>query len=1475
MGALIKKTPCPGVAILLAILVGMVSGGMANPGAGPWTTGEVLEEGLTRGPAPETRSRGDLLLAGNEEQIITGNLTYRRAILGTGSRLFLKNCTLNLTGDGSQIPSLEGNPSVLSLKNSTVKLEGMNGSSKLRSMGTNTSVDINVSDTFEMLNSSIFLEGGSGWSKTEPGAPYSSPLSGLEFSGGNCTFILEGGKNTTITIDRSRIDIFGGDGGKAPDGEDLDSDEFHLSGGYTTGADVSGWVGSGGGIVMKIDAPGASMSLSDLDIRIEGGFGGGAGDAGGVIWDGEKTYSHPTTSGGYSSGGWNAGSPYDPGTVSGDVGSGGFCILEMGVDNLFMTRTNISLFGGKGGLSGAGGSCISEKLGDPPTATNTLGGGGGGGYAGGYGGYISLLEYDGGSGGDILDRVASGGDADLDINCTGSIWMENNCIEILSGSVFNNKLGGDGGGEASLGFDGGGGGGAGYSAGGGAPARLLYNNLDEGSNGTMDPQIAMGGDYSVGIYAEMIMSRGKTRRDLNGGTSISFGPVDGASGEVGGMPEYDGGDGGKGSEKGLRRGSGTYSTILPAPFPVYPENLEIITDLSLPFEWSSLDGEFYPDSEYDFTFSLLNCENLSDINQQFVVTGLSTYLMEEIEDGRYFWTVKPHKGNATTSWMEPQCFILDREAPVVVSGPGFPWLPSDDPTTEVIYRENLTGLDPETVKVRHCPAGGSYCDWMIATITDEGEGRYSIEVNLPSAEGNYSFQVKASDRAGNGPILAGPYLMGIDGTPPVIENVEPEGWSGSSFILQFDSRDILSGHSKQFNCSIDGENDFDPEVREYENHRFTTTSPVDLEQGNYTLEITTRDLVGNEGSSGRIDLFIDGTSPLLVAYTPANGSVINDPVPAPSIKVLDDLSGPLVMDYHLEGPSKKFDLRYGQLEETVDVTLDQPLPEGNYTWYANVTDLVGNRLNAGPFHFTVDLTPPVLEVINFNESSLEVKCDDRLSGLNGIEILCEIPDSNGWSEVWKRSMELIPDHPSNHYTVGIDKEFPAPLFFLSVRGTDEAGNVGQWSERKRYDSSASEIEPVVLIPGLIGADSDIMVEMDLPLGIDISSVVVKMKPDSGSVVVLNPKEIEVTGNSIPFEGSDLVVPSRVKGTFNSPFDNGTFEMYVVFKDAIPHPREWKSGPSALTVDGEAPEINLGSKPYYTDVPARVLLDATDSVSGISEIRVSVGGGEYGPVNVPGAPFVTVDGDGIMWLNINLSYGPRTEIGVRVKDDAGNVAKRSITTRATRAPLAMIGSNTTGSLKAGREYRFTADCQDPDGDSLRWTWYVDGILAGTGEVLETTFENGTHRIVLNCTDGDLYVEHEITVTVEAEMAEEIPEEREQDSFSFPWLIAILVLILVLAVVSVIIILLTKGSGEEVDDWEIEDDEEAGSDENVQMSRGSSREGAGALQCDICLKRIRSSKKKVKCRCGASFHRSCASGEGECPECGREIMLVNDA
>ncbi len=1006
-----------------------------------------------------------------------------------------------------------------------------------------------------------------------------------------------------------------------------------------------------------------------------------------------------------------------------------------------------------------------------------------------------------------------------------------------------------------------------------------------GSPGWIGPDVGDAGDYKVKLTAPMVMARGRTEKYLYGGISTGTSDVNGKSGEVSAMTEYQGGEGGTGLEKGKRDGSGTYRGPLPAPFPIYPLDGEIITDLSEPFEWCPLDTGYYPASGNEFTFRLTGSLNINDVIQEFNVTSLSTSLMDEIEDGHYYWTIKPHKGNAVTTWMKPQLFTVDRTAPVVLSGPVFPWVPSSDPVCNVRYIENLTGLDPDSVMVRYGPLEGPFGEWFSANTIEEGNGIHSVEVVLPSEESNYTFYVKASDWAGNGPILAGPYFIGVDGSPPLIEDLTPSGWTNTSFHLSFRSSDRLSGLSRNFTLNIQGPfgstiKDILPE--EYEGGLFRTIGSFQLEEGNYTFELVTKDAVDNLGTSGPLSVLVDGSCPILMAYTPADGAIFNDPLPAPLIKVVDRLSGPLMMEYHLEGPSGIFDLRYFDLLDTVDVNIGQPLSEGNYTWYANASDQVGNRMSAGPFHFMVDMTPPIVEVLGIEEeNTIMIHSNDILTGLEEAEVRCEIPGKNGWIEVWKETMDLIPGPPQSDYSLNIEHTIPGPVCYLSVKGTDQAQNIGDWSSRTRINGPGSELNIYIEIPSVVGANPLLEVKMDLPLGVDISSVSMKLEPGLGTIAVLKPRSLEVLTNSTPIQGSDLLVPSRVKAAFQVPFDEGVFEAWITFRDGLPLPVERIWGPHSLTVDGESPLIDLEADPFYTEVPARVTFDASDKTSDISMMEISVGGGEFGPFDLPGAPSLHLNEAGSSWIMVNFSYGPETEIIVRVLDEAGNMAEGSVTTRATRPPFVSIERSYTGTVVSGEEFQLTADCQDPEGDILSFSWYVDDVPAGTGEVLSLVLENGTHRIVLNCSDGDLFVQKEMMIIAEGPAIElEEKQGSQEKGPAFLLVAGMIVSILVMAMISVILVLWRRGDRSDGDE---EDEEVWGDGDSVKTGRTgeglqddiskSNGEDIG-IHCDICLRRLSGSSRTVKCRCGAQFHRACASREGECPECGREIMLPSD-
>jgi hypothetical protein len=294
-----------------------------------------------------------------------------------------------------------------------------------------------------------------------------------------------------------------------------------------------------------------------------------------------------------------------------------------------------------------------------------------------------------------------------------------------------------------------------------------------------------------------------------------------------------------------------------------------------------------------------------------------------------------------------------------------------------------------------------------------------------------------------------------------------------------------------------------------------------------------------------------------------------------------------------------------------------------------------------------------------------------------------------------------------------------------------------------------------------------------------------------------------------------------------------------------------------------------------------MLNVSDDFCIDPSVEISIDGGDYVRPDHPSAPRISSRNGGLMEIDINLSFGPRTEIAVRVIDDAGNVGEASVWTRATRPPLVSLNRTLPEVVETGKPYYLSASCQDPDGDEVFIDWYIDGVHAGSGEDLAFVLENGTHRITLNCSDGDIHIEMEFVVVAKGvEAGAEPLDGGKEGSTPFPWAILVIVLIFMAAAsFAVFLVLRHRNSGEEEEeeDWEEEGEEEPvrkGRAGGKQETGGRTKKNGEEIQCGICLKKLSRNSRKERCRCGASFHRACASMEGECPECGREIMLPTD-
>jgi hypothetical protein len=326
--------------------------------------------------------------------------------------------------------------------------------------------------------------GGEGHS---PASPWTAGrLSGAEASGGNGGLSLSvEGADGHIEIVDSHVQVMGGGGGDAPDGEvSTDNRTGGRGGGFSEGGTVSGRVCAGGHATMTLSA--TSVTLSGSRIDAIAGPGGDAGDGGGF----GSTIGHGSGGGGYSGGqGANEafGDAAPGGTVSGSVGSGGDASCELTAETLLHVRSDVLVEGGDGGRAGDGGDA------------NGIGGGGGGGYSGGGGG--GFYEHTSAPGGDVRENVGTGGDASLTLEA-------NHLMSLTEGSVMavagDGGIAGDGGSCSVMRRTLGGAGGGGYSGGGGGGTGTLVRPLERqpgGDGGAVSGSVGTGGSSDVNILA--------------------------------------------------------------------------------------------------------------------------------------------------------------------------------------------------------------------------------------------------------------------------------------------------------------------------------------------------------------------------------------------------------------------------------------------------------------------------------------------------------------------------------------------------------------------------------------------------------------------------------------------------------------------------------------------------------------------------------------------------------------------------------------------------------------------------------------------------------------------------------------------------------------------------------------------------------------------------------------------------------------
>jgi hypothetical protein len=230
------------------------------------------------------------------------------------------------------------------------------------------------------------------------------------------------------------------------------------------------------------------------------------------------------------------------------------------------------------------------------------------------------------------------------------------------------------------------------------------------------------------------------------------------------------------------------------------------------------------------------------------------------------------------------------------------------------------------------------------------------------ADGTHSFEVRATDGAGNTDTSPAEHVWTVDTTPPSATMNDPGAYLRGTVTLTSMSGGTGSGVvSVTYQLSPAGAGSWTPVAASW-----NTTGVAD---GLYDLRVVVTDDAGNSTISVPVTgRRVDNTRPSLDSSTPADGSTI---VSASSIQLVADEDAAGVANAQVDGAPAATPTVSGST-----VTYTTPLDEGPHTLAGELEDLAGNRRPIR-VHFTVwslaAADYPYVEKNSYSTSAMSVR----------------------------------------------------------------------------------------------------------------------------------------------------------------------------------------------------------------------------------------------------------------------------------------------------------------------------------------------------------------------------------------------------------------------------------------------------------------------------------------------------------------------
>nr|WP_231518029.1 BapA/Bap/LapF family large adhesin [Alteromonas stellipolaris] len=682
--------------------------------------------------------------------------------------------------------------------------------------------------------------------------------------------------------------------------------------------------------------------------------------------------------------------------------------------------------------------------------------------------------------------------------------------------------------------------------------------------------------------------------------------------------------------------------------------------------------------------------------------NFSADVEEALAQGNYEVSVEATDAAGNTTTAVDNSGNIDTAAPVLSINPQ---IDGSDTTPTISGSTDLPPGSTVTIVVTDSADNAQTID----AIVDEN-GDFSVDVQTPLTEGDYTVEASATDDAGNtttvtenggnidtqAPTISlEPLGTGNDTTPSISGSTNLE--AGSTVTLTVTVTDS-AGNSQTFTATVDANGEFSADV------------PAELADGDYTVEATATDTAGNSASTsqtGTVDsnapsLTLDplgddnDTTPTVAGSTdlPAGSTV--------TLSVTDALGNTQTFTTTVDGSGN------------FSVDVPNPLAEGEYSVTATATDANGNTATATETGGNIDITSPLINLDgqgNTNDTTPAIS--GNTDQAPGSSVSITVTDSAGNTQTFVAVVES-----DGTFAIDVPAELADGDFTVTATVTDDAGNQDSASTQGNIDTAAPTLS---LNPQDIGNDTTPLISgtTDLPQGSTVTLVVTDSLGNQQTIEAV----VDENG-SFSAEVPSALAEGNYSVTATAVDENGNTASVT------------ENGGS---IDTTAPSLSLDAVGSGNDTTP-TLSGSTDLPEGsVVSLTVVDSAGNTQTINT------LVDANGNFSVDVpqELADGDYT-VSATAEDEAGNEATDSTTGNInTNAPtLVLDGQDETNdstpaisgttSLPEGSTVTLTVTDSAGNTQTITATVGADGSFSAD---VTSPLPDGAYTVTASATDGD--------------------------------------------------------------------------------------------------------------------------------------------